>query len=49
MQDSTNEMEQVKKDAQESIKTFHTSQENRAYVLGKYHFKNSLSYICLRI
>ncbi|KRT83181.1 hypothetical protein AMK59_4004, partial [Oryctes borbonicus] len=28
-------MEQSKKDAQESIKAFHTSQENRAYVLDQ--------------
>ncbi|KAI4457825.1 ctcl tumor antigen hd-cl-01 [Holotrichia oblita] len=35
VQESSAEMEQAKKDAQESIKTFQTSQDNRAYVLDQ--------------
>ncbi|GJQ74839.1 hypothetical protein Trydic_g21675 [Trypoxylus dichotomus] len=35
VQESISEMEQAKKDAQENIKTFHISQENRAYTLDQ--------------
>lgn len=36
VQESINEIETVKKNAEETIKNFMTSQENKAYVLGKY-------------
>lgn len=35
LQESADQVEKAKRDAEESIKAFHTSQDNKAFVLGK--------------
>lgn len=38
LQEARDQADKVQRDAEESIKAFHTSQENKAYVLGKTDF-----------
>lgn len=47
LNETINEIEKTKRDAQETIKNYHQSQDNRAHVLGKFIF-NVIEFYFLR-
>lgn len=47
LQEVTDLIDKTKRDAEESIKSFHRSQENKAFVLGKYFIKKGENFCTL--